>query len=151
MKEARASSFDRVRVRTGGAQPWLVFDGLNVKGRVQPDGMFVAHQRRFDYPRQAYSPSAPPLQANDVAFTFAITGNAPTTPKSGFTWVIGSGESIVSYSDTLTLAGFATTVYAYSSLRYRTLLFSSITGSNEVLQTDPGVLGSSATGVLAYR
>ena len=51
-------------IRTGGAQPWLVFDGLNVKGRVQPDGMFVAHQRRFDYPRQAYS--APPLQANDV-------------------------------------------------------------------------------------
>ena len=138
-------------IRTGGAQPWLVFDGLNVKGRVQPDGTFVAHQRRFDYPRQAYSPTAPPLQANDVAFTFAITGNAPTIPKSGFTWAIGSGESMVSYRDTLTTAGFATTVYSYSSPRYRTLLFSSITGSNELLQADPLVLGSSATGVLAYR
>jgi hypothetical protein len=136
-------------IRTGGAQPWLVFDGLNVKGRVQPDGMFVAHQRRFDYPRQAYS--APPLQANDVAFTLAITGNAPTIPKSGFTWAIGSGESVVSYRDTAVAAGFATTAYAYSSPRYRTLLFSSITGSNELLQADPGVLGSTATGVLAYR
>jgi len=138
-------------IRTGGAQPWLVLEGLNVKGRVQPDGTFVVHQRRFDYPRQAYSPSAPPLQANDVAFTFSITGNAPTAPKSGFTWAIGSGESMVSYRDTTTAAGFATAVYAYSSPRYRTLLFSSITGSNEVLQADPGVLGSTATGVLAYR
>jgi hypothetical protein len=140
-----------VEIRTGGAQPWLVLDGLNVKGRVQADGTFVVHQRRFDYPRQAYSPSAPPLQANDVAFTFSITGNAPTAPKSGFTWAIGSGESMVSYRDATTAVGFATAVYAYSSLRYRTLLFSSITGSNEVLQADPGVLGSTATGVLAYR
>jgi len=58
---------------------------------------------------------------------------------------------MVSYRDTTTAAGFATAVYAYSSPRYRTLLFSSITGSNEVLQADPGVLGSTATGVLAYR
>lgn len=138
-------------IRTGGAQPWLVLQSLNVKGRVQPDGTFAVHQRRFDYPRQAYSRDAPPLKANDVAFTFAITGNAPTSPKSGFIWTIGSGQSLISYRDTLTLAGFATTVYAYSSPRYRTLLFSSITGSNELLQADPAVLGSTATGVVAYR
>jgi hypothetical protein len=138
-------------IRTGGAQPWLVLEGLTVKGRVLPDGTFTVHQRRFDYPRQAYSRDTPPLKANDVAFTFAITGNAPTSPKSGFTWAIGSGESIVSYRDSLTSAGFATTVYAYSSPLYRTLLFSSITGSNELLQADPAVLGSTATGVVAYR
>ena len=140
-----------VEIRTGGAQPWLVLQSLNVKGRVQPDGTFVVHQRRFDYPRQAYSRDAPPLKANDVAFTFAITGNAPTSPKSAFVWAIGSGQAFVSYLDSTILAGFATTVYAYSSRRYQNLLFSSITGSNELLQADPSVLGSSATGVLAYR
>jgi len=138
-------------IRTGGAQPWLVLDGLNVKGRVQPDGTFVAHQRRFDYPRQAYSGSAPPLKANDVAFTFAITGNAPTSPKSGFTWAIGSGEAPVSYRDTFAVAGLATTVYSYSSPRIESLLYSSITGSNELLQADPSVLGSSIIGIVAYR
>jgi len=138
-------------IRSGGAQPWLVFDGLNVKGRVQPDGSFTVRQRRFDYPRQAYSRDTPPLQTNDVAFTFQITGNAPTAPRSGFTWAIGGGESIVSYRDTTTAAGFATTVYAYSSQRYRNLLFSSVTGSNELLQADPAVLGSTATGVVAFR
>jgi hypothetical protein len=138
-------------IRTGGAQPWLVFDGLNVKGRVQPDGNFVAHQRRFDYPRQAYSRDAPPLKANDVAFTFAITGSAPTSSKSGFTWALGGGQSAVGYRDNFTLAGLATTVYAYSSPRIQSLLYSSITGSNEVLQADPSVLSSAATGVVAYR
>jgi len=138
-------------IRTGGAQPWLVLEGLNVKGRVQPDGTFVAHQRRFDYPRQAYSQSAPPLKANDVAFTFAITGNAPTSPKSGFSWAIGSGEFTVSYRDVFAVAGLATTVYAYSSPRIQNLLYSSITGSNEVLQADPSTLNSSAIGVVAYR
>ena len=64
---------------------------------------------------------------------------------------LGGGESIVSYRDTTTAAGFATTVYAYSSQRYRNLLFSSVTGSNELLQADPAVLGSTATGVVAFR
>jgi len=49
------------------------------------------------------------------------------------------------------VAGLATTVYAYSSPRIQNLLYSSITGSNEVLQADPSTLNSSAIGVVAYR
>jgi hypothetical protein len=146
------SSFGAVaEIRTGGAQPWLVLEGITVKGRVEPDGTFVARQPRFDYPRQAYSGTAPPSAANDVAFTFAITGNAPSLPKSGFTWLIGSGQAPVSYADAFALAGLATAVHAYSSPRYQNLVFSSITGSNEVLQADPGFLISALTGLVPYR
>jgi hypothetical protein len=43
-------------------------------------------------------------------------------------------------------------VYPYSSRRLPSLVFSSLTGSNEVLQADPSVLLSSVTiGVVAYR
>ncbi|HEY6808422.1 MAG TPA: hypothetical protein VI160_06505, partial [Gemmatimonadales bacterium] len=51
-------------IRTGGAQPWLVFEGSTVRGRVLPDGTFTAHARRYDYPRN-YSDTAPPLAASD--------------------------------------------------------------------------------------
>ncbi|MGZ6124777.1 MAG: hypothetical protein ACXWLR_07445, partial [Myxococcales bacterium] len=153
-------------VRTGGAQPWLVlqaagtqpglvFQGATVRGRVEADGTFIARQRRFDYPRTSYA-AAPPqaAAANDVAFKFAITGPAPTarTGLTGFNWGVFSGQAFIHAVDSVAASGLATAVYGYSSPRTQSLVFTSITGSNEVLQADPSVLGSNlATGIVAYR
>jgi hypothetical protein len=143
-------------VRTGGAQPWLVFQAGTAQGRVEADGSFTARQRRFDYPRTTYAPgdasTAPQAaKANDIAFKFAITGPQPTV-KSGFTWGMLSGQSYIRYADAIAVSGFATAVYGYSSPRVQTLVFTSITGSNEVLQADPSLLASNlTTGIVAYR
>jgi hypothetical protein len=143
-------------IRTGGAQPWLVFQAANAVGRVEPDGTFTARQRRFDYPRTTYAAgdvNTPPqaAKANDIAFKFSITGPEPTA-KSGFTWTMRSGQVFTHYSDGIAIGGFATTVYAYSSPRAQSLVFTSITGSNEVLQADPLLLASNlTTGVKAFR
>jgi hypothetical protein len=151
-------------VRTAGTQPWLVFEGGTVRGtvrgRVADQGQFVVHQRRFDYPRSTYDrgdPTAVPPRlpqassANDIAFSFQLSGPIPTI-QSSFGWAIGNGYSFISYGDSLSTAGFATAVYAYSSLRSPNLLFTSMTGSNEMLQADPFRLYSlSPAGVLVYR
>jgi len=144
-------------VRTGGARPWLVFQGdplsspvaTTATGRVQPDGSFVAVQRRFDYPLPSYDAANPPLAANNVAFRFTITPGT-VTPKALFSWVIDSGQSPTSFADVI-LAGFATAVLPYSSPRQPSLVFSSVTGSNEVLQANPAVLGSQTGGIVPYK
>jgi hypothetical protein len=138
-------------VRSGGTQPWLVLEGTTVRGRVRPDGTFVARQRRFDYPRLSYSLTTLPIAANDVSFSFAITGTNPGIPLSGFTFSTGTGENLAVIADGIAVAGFATTVYSYTSPRQQNLVFTSITGSNEVLQADPAILFSASDGVVAYR
>ena len=149
-----------VEVRTAGTQPWLVFEGNTARGRVADQGKFIAHERRFDYPLSAYDPgdpaSVPPrlpqaASANDIAFSFQFSGPTPTIPSS-FSWTIGSGYAPLQYSDILATAGLATAVYAYSSRRSPSRVFTSLTGSNELLEADPSILLSlSAAGVLAYR
>jgi len=142
-------------LRTGGAQPWLVFQGDivkgdTVKGRVPPDGSFAVVERRFDYPLPAYDPNNPPVAANNVSFRFTITPGT-VTPKALFTWTIDSGEAPYSFSDSFITAGFATAVVPYSSPRQPSLVYSSVTGSNEVLQADPRVLLSQTGGVIAFK
>jgi len=137
-------------LRTAGAQPWLVFEGDTAKGRVQPDGSFVAVQRRFDYPLPSYDPNNPPIAANNVSFRFTITPGT-VTPKALFTWTIDSGEAPYSFFDSFITAGFATAVVPYSSPRQPSLIYSSVTGSNEVLQANPAVLGSQTGGVIAFK
>jgi hypothetical protein len=158
------SAFGAVaEVRTARTQPWLVFDGNTVKGRVRDDGTFDARQPRFDYPRSdpAYGktqtdvPPAP-IASRDLAFSFVISGPLPDTPQeagSRFTWSISSGVFPVAYGDQLhNSAGFATAVYGYSSRRTQDLAFTSVTGMNEVLQADPFLLNSTTTvGLVAYR
>jgi len=156
------SAFGAVaQVRTARTQPWLVFEGNTIKGRVRDDGTFDAHQPRFDYPRSAYGrtdtdvPPAP-IASRDVAFSFTISGPLPDTPQeagSQFTWSFSSGVFPVAYGDQLhTTAGFATAVYGYSSRRTQSLAFTSVTGMNEVLQADPFLLNSTTTlGLVAYR
>jgi hypothetical protein len=136
-------------IRTGGTQPWLVFEGSTVRGRVLPDGTFTAHARRYDYPL-AYSDTAPPLAASDVAMRFTISGE-PATPVAGFSFSLADNSSIILYRDALITSGLTTSVYAYSSPRVPTLIFSSITGANELLQGNPLLLTTSVQGVLVYR
>src|SRR5207248_7010155 len=84
--------------------------------------------------------------------SFQLSGPIPNIPDTGFGWTIGSGYLPVAYSDSTATAGLATVVYPYSSRRLPNLVFTSLTGSNEVLQADPAVLLSVITaGVLAYR
>jgi hypothetical protein len=139
-------------VRTAGTQPWMLFDGETAKGRLEPQGTFVARQRRFDYPRDVYDASVPtPSASNDVAFTFTISGGATPTPTARFSWGIASGQAPLSFFDLGTNAGLATAVHSYSSPRHPNLVFSSLTGSNEILQANPSVLASTTDGIVAYR
>src|SRR5215470_18927043 len=106
-------------------------------------GNFVVHEHRFDYPRNSYPTVAgctnanppctvrPPILADDAAFAFSITGPEPAAASglSYFQWSITSGQAPLSYLDTASAAGLATSVYAYSSPRQSSLVFSSITGS----------------------
>ena len=175
--EACSGGFGAVaEVRTAGTQPWLVLEGktgdpeaarLTVNGRVAEGGKFLVHQQRFDYPRSTYDPgdptSVPPklpqaASANNVAFSFQLSGPIPVTPGSSFGstsapgWNIGSGYLPVAYADSTAAAGLATVVYPYSSRRLPSLVFTSLTGSNEVLQADPAlVLSTTATGVVGYH
>ncbi len=144
----RCPAFGAVaEIRSGGTQPWMIFEGNTVRGRALPDGTFTAHARRYDYPL-IYT--APPLASSDVALRFTVTG-APASPVSGFSFSLADNSSIVSYRDSLITAGFATAVYAYSSPRVQSMIFSSITGANELLQGDPLLLTTSIQGVLVYR
>ena len=113
------------------------------------------HERRFDYPRNTYSPNPTkppfPSRANDVSHSFRISGTEPTTPGFLFSWTMDSGLLALTSRDTGTaglLAGYATAVYSYSSPRSTNLVFTSVTGVNEVLQVDPSLL---TTTLVYYR
>jgi hypothetical protein len=149
-----------VEVRTGGTSPWLLYEGATARERLPVSGTFSAHQRRFDYSLSRYDPGDPtatpprPPQAalvNDIAFNFTLTGPEPTA-QAAFTWSLGAGEGFVEVLDSVATAGLATAIYAYSSPRAQSLVFTSITGSNELLQSDPSVLSSNITaGIVVYR
>jgi hypothetical protein len=64
---------------------------------------------------------------------------------------VADANSVVSYRDTLLTAGLATTVYGYSSPRVPSIIFSSITGANELLQADPTQINATVLGVVVYR
>jgi len=144
-----------VEVRTAADQPWLVLGGDTVKGRTSNGATFTVRERRFDYPRSAYSsdPDIPPFPSlsNDAAYTLRIGGPEPTAAGFLFSWTIDSGLAAVGFRDTSSVAlsaGYATAVYSYSSPRNANLVFTSVTGVNEVLQADPTV---SPSGVVFYR
>jgi len=146
------------QVRTGGARPWLFYEGPTAKGRVEQGGTFVVHQRRFDYSRTVYDPGDPgsgklpqAAKANDVAFSFTIGGPEPTV-QAGFSWSTAAGQGFVEVLDSIAASGLATAVYPYSSPRTQSLVFTSITGSNELMQSNPSVLSSDlVSGIVVYR
>ena len=153
------SAFGAVaEVRAARTQPWLVFEGNTIKGRMSADRTFDVHQQRFDYPRSNYgrtSTDTPPVPdaSRDKAFTFSIKGDDPTIAGSQFTWTTTSGFVGVAFGDQLhNTPGLATAVYGYSSRRSQNLVFTSVTGTDEVLQADPSLLSSTTVvSVVPYR
>jgi len=152
------SSFGVVaEVRTGGTQPWLVLEDNpgallgagTVRGRIPENGSLLIHEPRFDYPFD-YTIAAPPLATSDTAMKITVTG-VPGGAGSGFQFSVADASSVVSYRDTLLTAGLATTVYGYSSPRVPSIIFSSITGANELLQADPTQINATVLGVVVYR
>ena len=149
-----------VEVRTGGALPWLLLEGATAKARYPVSGTFSAHQRRFDYSYSEYDPGDPTAtpprlpqaaKANDIAFNFTLVGPEPTA-QSAFTWSVGAGEGFIEVLDAVATSGLATAVYPYSSPRTQSLVYTAITGSNELLQSDPSLLSSNAiSGIVVYR
>ena len=144
-----------VEVRTAADQPWLLIAGDTLKGRTAKDQTFPVHERRFDYPRSAYSSdpnTAPfPSLANDVSYTLKFKTADPTAPGFIFSWSVDSGLLTAGYRDVGTVAlnaGYATAVYSYSSLRSANLLFTSVTGVNEVIQVNPA---ATSTTLVFYR
>jgi hypothetical protein len=145
-----------VEVRTASDQPWLIIGGDTLKGRTSNGATFQVHERRFDYPRSKYTsdPNQKPFPsgANDLAYTLRIKGTEPTSPGFLFSWSVDSALAAASYRDgTSTVAtntGYATAVYSYSSPRSANLLFTSVTGVNEVLQVNPSAI---STTLVFYR
>ena len=82
--------------------------------------------------------------------TFKVTGSS-SVAGGGFAFELAAGGAPLLYRDTVVTTGYATAVYAYSSRRRQTLIFTSITGANELIQADPAVLGSTSTGLQVYR
>lgn len=156
-------------VRIGGSKPWLVYNAGTVAGRIAAGQTFVAHETRWDYPLETcgsyggvaaaaaagipcYDPNNPPVLGSEQSFTFSINDKgAAIAPASGFTWQMSNGQAPVSYADSTVANGFATAVLGYSSPRNRSLIFTSVTGSNEVLQADPAILRADVTGLQGYR
>ena len=148
--EACSGGFGAVaEVRAAGTQPWLVLEA-------KPGDLEAA---RLSGDPTTVPPKLPQAaSANNVAFSFQLSGPIPVTPGSSFGstsapgWNIGSGYLPVAYADSTAAAGLATVVYPYSSRRLPSLVFTSLTGSNEVLQADPAlVLSTTATGVVGYH
>jgi hypothetical protein len=137
-------------VRSGGANPWLVFGGGTVRGRTATGGTFIAPELRFDYPLD-YTTDALPVIAGDTAVAFTLGGVEPNFTGAGWSFALGSGLTPQVFRDTTQTQGLATVVTAYSSQRHAQLVFSSITGQNTVVQADPALLTSDINGVISYK
>ena len=137
-------------VRAAGARPWLVFDGFVVRGRAKAGVPFVATERRYDYPLDDVSPA--PLVTDNVAVAFQLDGPDPVQLGNAWSFTVAlQGVTPKPFRDFNAPQGFATSVLGYSSPRYPQLVFSSVTGANEVLQADVTVLDSDLYGIVAYR
>ena len=138
------------QVRAAGARPWLVFDGNSVRGRAKAGEPFLATEQRFDYPLDYSTPV--PLVTDNVAVAFQLGGDDPLTLGTFWSFSLGPGVTPQFFRDINLTQGFATAVLGYSSPRYPQLVFSSVTGANEVVQADATVLGADPIfGVVSYK
>jgi hypothetical protein len=147
-----------LEVRTGGAQPWLVYQNDATVARWHTGETFVARQIRYDYPFDVCSDQEPPQACyvpddpkvtDSTAFTFLITGNDPATPSTFTISLLESTPTTV--LDATITGGLANGILPYSSPRRASLLFVSMAGANEILQLTPSTLSSDINGILAYR
>ncbi len=143
-----------VRVAHGvGDRPWLVFENSEVRGRAKVGEQFNGYEPRFDYPFDPlFSPDdsdLPVFTAEDIGFSFTLTGGDPV-PKASWFVALASNQSPVLVKDLLVQPGVAGPVVVYSSAKYPNLVFTGITGANSVLMIDPSLIGL-IDGVTAYR
>ncbi len=137
-------------VRAAGAHPWLVYDGSTVRGRAKAGEPFVATGRRYDYPLDATSP--PPLASDNVAIAFQLGGSDPIQLGNAWTFNITLPNLAPRlFRDGNAPQGFATSVLGYSSSRYPQLVFTAVTGANEVVQADTTLLDSDIFGIVSYK
>ena len=140
-----------LEVRAGegvGNRPWVILQGVEQRGRVAFDEQFFGYEPRFDYPLDL--PAGSGLTAaftQDVGVSFTITGGAPS-PKSSFFFSVASGQAPTATRDPSSV--FAGALSVYNSVKITNLVFTAVTGSNEVLQTDPAFIGA-LNGTIAYR
>jgi hypothetical protein len=135
--------------RSVGDHPWTVVENITVMGRAKTGELFVAKEPRFDYPLD-YDPKLPPLIAADIALAFTLGGTEPTLAGSFWNFATTTGQAPVVVRDTNSPQGIATQVIQYSSPKITNLLFTTLTGSNTILQAAPDLLTVKG-GVLAYR
>ena len=91
----------------------------------------------------------PPDAAQNISFRFTITGSDPTVPISNFTFSMNSSQAPLAIRDPLNSVGLVGGLLAYSSPRIESLLYTVLTGSNEMLQIDPAI--ASTSGIQVYR
>ena len=102
------------------------------------------------------TPTPAPYVTDNVAVAFQLDGPDPVQIGNAWSFTISlldpSGVTPKLFRDSNAPQGFATSVLGYSSKRYPQLVFSSVTGANEVVQADTTLLGADLQfGVVSYK
>lgn len=146
-----------VRAGSGpGKSPWVIFEGNLHRGRAQTGAIFIANRKqrdpgdnRFDYPLDYAARGYLPPSA-DIAVAFTINAPEPVISGTNISFLTTSGQAPTGVHDASTSFGFAGPTLTYTSPKVVNLVFTSITGSNTVLQVDPALIGV-LNGVISYR
>jgi hypothetical protein len=152
-----------VHAGTTTAGAWMVFEGLDLLGRVPTGAQFVTMGARFDYPLNA-DPAAPPTPppARDVVVSFTVTGDEPSAAGAFFSFTIRPVVNGVAVTDTQTVtgvrdttttgqAGFAGPILVYSSAAHTDpVFFTALTGSNSLVEATPAQFGVANTASIRF-
>lgn len=140
----------------GGGRPWLVFENQALRGRARKGEIFIGREPRSDYPGACSTAGAcglfytamerPPV---DIGAAFIIGGNDPLV-QSVLSFTTSSASFPTSVRDATLTGGLAESVFVYRNLKTQSLIFSSVTGSNGLLQANPLLLNV-AGGIVTYR
>jgi len=147
-----------VHAGTTTAGAWMVFEGLDVLGRLPTGAQFVITGPRFDYPFNPPDPLAPPPPPppRDVVVSFTVAGEEPVAGTFfSFTVLPFLNGSKITDTQTVTgvrdttprgQAGFAGPILVYSSARLGDpVFFTALTGEDAVLEAMPAQFGVANT------
>jgi hypothetical protein len=143
-----------VHAGTTTAGAWMVFEGLDVLGRLPTGAQFVITGPRFDYPFNPPDPLAPPPPPppRDVVVSFTVAGDQPAA-GTFFSFTVQpflnglpvtDGQTVTGIRDTTARgqAGLAGPILVYSSARLGDpVFFTALTGEDAVLEAMPAQFG----------